>query len=125
MLLMVVLSVTITMIMGGLIGWVVRGMMLTLAAENMIAEVAFNARQEEMVMANQPCYAVVGAFRGSAIVRTWRECAEACFGMDPQDCRYQSARTATKRSDSSRELRSQRGTTSIMLWSAGRVAGCQ
>ena len=39
MLLMVVLCVAITMMMGGLIGWVVRGMMLNLAAENMIAEV--------------------------------------------------------------------------------------
>ena len=44
----------ITMTMGVLIGWVVRGMMMKPAAEGTIAEVAFNAKQEEMMKPDKP-----------------------------------------------------------------------
>ena len=85
---MAMLCVAITMMMRALIGWVVRGMMMKPAAEDTIAEVVFNARQEEMVLLDKPCYAIFWGFKGSSIVRTWYECAEVCGGMDPKECQY-------------------------------------
>lgn len=88
MVLIAMLMVTVTMTMGALVGWVVRGMMTKSAAERAITEVEFNAEREKTMLPDQPCYAIFGGFKGSVVVATWHECAGICSGMDPRWCHH-------------------------------------